>query len=123
MLHAASGCHAGRNRPLSRSARALVRADKRMVGHPALVAGANAPGGRFLSRLRGLRTPRSDRVARTVRRRSPATGGRTGGYSRPERQFIVTNSKETEAGQGAIRKNWSGYRIPKDLYELNLSAK
>lgn len=38
----------------------------------------------------------------------PQTGGRKGGYFRPERQFIVTNSKETEVGQGAIRKNGSG---------------
>jgi len=41
-LRAVRGGATGRNRPLSRSARTLVRLDKRMVGHPALVAGENA---------------------------------------------------------------------------------
>src|SRR5215475_10713000 len=45
------------------------------------------------------------------RRRSPAPTRRTGSYFRPERQNSVTNSIESEAGQGAIRKNWSGCSI------------
>lgn len=46
-LRAAGGSYTGRNRPLSRCARAFVRADKRTVGNPPFVAGVNAPGGRF----------------------------------------------------------------------------
>jgi hypothetical protein len=40
------------------------RADKSMVGHPALVAGTNAPGGRFFPAL-----PRVLRTAGHIRRR------------------------------------------------------
>src|SRR5262245_43545764 len=43
--------------------------------------------------------------------RSPANGRKDGGYFLPECQIIVTRSIETEAGQGAIRKNWSGCSI------------
>src|SRR5262249_9662786 len=46
-LRAVRGGVTGRNRPLSRSARALLGTDKRTVGHPAFVADAKAPGGRF----------------------------------------------------------------------------
>ena len=101
-----------RRRPLSRSARALVRADKSMAGHPALVAGANAPGGRFPFGPPRTADSRSDQTARMGLMALSSKG---------------EPNRDAEARQGPDRKNWRSRsiesRMPEPEPEANAIAR